>query len=239
MMFSEPLVEARLVWRYKRFLADVEFACGSRATAHVAYPGAMLGLMTPGSRVLLSRSTNPARKLGWSWELVEAGPVDGSGPAQWIGVNTARPNVLVAEALAAGLLAPFTGYGRIRREVPYGRASRVDFLLENEGRPPCYLEVKNCHLLRTQGRAEFPDCVAARSAKHMDELAAMTAAGFRAALVYVVQMHADSFAVAADFDPAYAAASERAKAAGVEVYAYACRVSAREVVIDRPIPVVG
>ena len=238
MKFPEPLIEARLIQRYKRFLADVEFADGTHATAHVANPGAMLGLAAPGSRVLLSRSTNPKRKLGFSWEAVEAAPI-GGGAAQWVGVNTARPNMLVAEALKARALAPFADYARVRPEVKYGQKSRVDFLLERDGAPPCFLEVKNCHLMRREGLAEFPDCTAARSARHMEELAQMTREGFRAALVFIIQMRAESFDVAADIDPAYARAYRAAREAGVDVHAYACNVAPDGIVIAGKVPVTG
>ena len=236
MRFSEPLLEGRLVERYKRFLADVDLPGGERVTAHCANPGAMLGLKEPGSRVLLSRAGNPNRKLAFNWEFVEVEA--GGGPAQLVGINTSRPNLLVAEALRAGRLAPFSGYPRVRSEVKYGRASRVDFLLERDGEPPCYLEVKNCHLMREPGFAEFPDCVAARSAKHLYELADMVAAGHRAALVYVVQMAADCFDVARDLDPAYDRAFRHALSAGVETYAFTCRITPEEVAIGREIPVV-
>jgi sugar fermentation stimulation protein A len=235
MRFSAPLLEGRLVQRYKRFLADIDLASGERVTAHCANPGAMLGLTAAGSRVFVSRSTNPLRKLGFSWEVVEA-PFDGA--AQLVGINTSRPNALVAEALAAGALKPLAGYERIRPEVKYGRNSRVDFLLEADGRRPCYLEVKNCHFMRRPRLAEFPDCVAARSAKHLGELTAMVAAGARAVLVYVIQMDADRFDVARDIDPAYDAAFARALAAGVESYAYTCRVTTEEIAIEREVEVV-
>lgn len=222
--------------RYKRFLADVLLDTGEEVTAHCANPGAMLGLVEAGRRVRLARATAPGRKLAYSWEFVEAGPE--GAPAQWIGVNTLRPNALVAEALALDQLPPLSGYDQVRREVRYGRASRVDFLLESEGRPPCYLEVKNCHLMREPGFAEFPDCVAARSARHMDELAEMAAAGARAALVVVIQMGADRFDVARDIDPAFDRAFRAAREAGVETYAYSCRITPDEVVIDRPVAIV-
>ena len=236
MRFHEPLIEGRLVQRYKRFLADVDLAGGGRVTVHCANPGAMLGLQEPGSRVLLSRATNPKRKLGYSWEFVETAA--GGGPLQLVGINTSRPNLLVAEALQERRLAPFARYDRIRPEVRYGRSSRVDFLLEADGEPPLYLEVKNCHLMRSAGFAEFPDCVAARSARHLHELAAMVAAGCRAALVYVIQMDAERFDVARDIDPAFDAAFRHALAAGVESYAYVCRLTPQEVAIDRPVPIV-
>src|SRR3712207_5923501 len=235
MRFSAPLLEGRLVQRYKRFLADIDLASGERVTAHCANPGAMLGLTAAGNRVLVSRSTNPLRKLGFSWEVVEA---SFHGAPQLVGINTSRPNALVAEALADKRLAPLAGYDRVRPEVKYGKNSRVDFLLESEGRPPCYLEVKNVHFMRRPGLAEFPDCVAARSAKHLGELADMVAAGAHAVLVYVIQMDAERFDVARDIDPAYDAAFRHALAAGVESYAYVCRVTPEEVTIDRAVEIV-
>lgn len=194
----------------------------------------MLGLLTPGSRALLSRSTNPARKLAWSWRVVEA---DLPGGPQWVGIDTGLPNRLVAEALAEDRLEPLAGYATHRAEVAYGRASRVDFLLTQDGRPPCYVEVKNCHMMREPGLAEFPDCRAARSARHMGELADMVRAGARAAVVIVVQMRADRFDVARDIDPAFDAAFRRARAAGVEAYAYACDVGPEGFVIARPVEI--
>ncbi|HEX8165311.1 MAG TPA: DNA/RNA nuclease SfsA [Beijerinckiaceae bacterium] len=237
MRFPFPLIEGRLALRYKRFLADVDLDTGERVTAHCANPGAMLGLIEPGSRVYLSRSENPRRKLAFSWELVDIAKA-GEAP-RLVGVDTTRPNALVAEALREGRLAPLAGYGRVRPEMRYGRGSRVDFLLESEGRPPCYLEVKNCHLMRERGLAEFPDCVAARSARHMDELAGMAAGGARAVLVFVIQMEAERFDVARDIDPAYDAAFRRARAAGLEAYAYVCRLSPEEVEIEREVPIVS
>jgi sugar fermentation stimulation protein A len=234
MHFPAPLTEGRLVQRYKRFLADVDLATGERVTAHCANPGSMLGLTAAGNRAFLSRSHNTARKLPFSWEIVEA---SFDGAARLVGINTARPNALVAEALAAGQLAPLAGYGRIRPEVKYGRHSRVDFLLEADGRPPCYVEVKNVHFMRAPGLAEFPDCVAARSARQLGELSAMVAAGARAVLVYVIQMEAERFDVARDIDPAYDAAFRRALAAGVESYAYTCRVTPSEIAIEREVPI--
>jgi len=236
MRFQETLLEGRLIERYKRFLADIELDGGEVVTAHCANPGAMMGLKEPGSRVFLSRATNPNRKLKYNWEFVEVAA--GGGPRQLIGINTSRPNLLVAEALAEGRLAPFADYDRVRPEVKYGRNSRVDFLLEKDGAPPCYLEVKNCHLMREAGFAEFPDCVAARSAKHLYELADMVATGARAALVYVIQMDAERFDVARDIDPAYDKAFRHALAAGVESYAYVCRITPEEVTIDRRVEIV-
>jgi sugar fermentation stimulation protein A len=237
MRFSSPLIPATLIRRYKRFLADVTLADGSETTVHVANPGSMLGLVMPGTRVFLSRSESKGRKLPLSWELVE---VDfGAGP-ELVGVNTGWPNRLVEEAIASGKLPALAGYPRLRREVKYAKASRVDFLLERDDAPPCFVEVKNVHMMRSPGRAEFPDCVTARGARHLDDLAAEVARGHRAAMVYLIQIgSAESVAFARDIDPAYGAAFDRAKDAGVEAYALACRISQEGIEAIRAIPVLG
>lgn len=234
MRFPAPLLEGRLVRRYKRFLADVELADGAVVTVHCANPGSMLGLAEPGMRVFLSRSTNAARKLPLSWELVEA---PGCG---LVGINTALPNRLVEEALRGGRIAALAGYPELRREVPYGARSRVDFVLAGPGRPDAYVEVKNVHFSRVPGLAEFPDSVTARGARHLDELAAVVAGGGRAAMLYLVQ-RTDSvrFAICRDLDPAYGLAFERARAAGVEMLAYRCTIDAEAIAVGEAIPVLA
>ena len=229
MQFCSPLERGRLIQRYKRFSADVELDDGRAVTAHCPNPGAMLGLNTPGLPVWLSRSDSPTRKLAHTLELVEA---DGG----LVGVNTMHPNRLTAEALAHGLIPELTGYDTVRPEVRYGENSRVDFLLTAQDRPPCFLEVKNVHLSRGGGLAEFPDCVAARSLKHLRELAREREAGARAVMLFVVQrMDCAEFAAAADLDPAYAAGLIEAAVRGVEVLCYGCKIEASGITLSAPL----
>ena len=236
MRFPSPLIPATLIRRYKRFLADVTLASGEGITVHVANPGAMIGLAATGSRVWLSKSPNPSRKLPYSWELVE---VDFGTGSELVGINTGHPNGLVAEALAAKAIPDLAGYASVRREVKYGTNSRVDFLLEQPGKPPCYVEIKNVHLMRQPGLAEFPDCVTTRGTKHLDELGAMAVAGARAVMLFVIQIaSAERFALARDLDPAYDAAFERARKAGVGAAAWKCGISREMIEIASPIPIV-
>ncbi len=231
-----PLISATLVRRYKRFLADVVLPDGEIVTAHVANPGAMMGLAAPGSRVWLSKSDNPKRKLAHSWELIE---VDLGAGSELVGVNTAHPNPLVGTALAARIIPELSGYASIRREVKYGKNSRVDFLLEDPMRPPCYVEIKNVHLMRQPGLAEFPDAKTERGAKHLEELGDAVAAGCRAVMLYLIQIgSASRFALARDIDPKYAAAFDRARARGVEAIAWRCIISCESIEIAAPVPII-
>jgi sugar fermentation stimulation protein A len=234
MRFSAPLIPATLIRRYKRFLADVTLPSGEEVTVHVANPGSMLGLAAPGSRVWLSKSDNAKRKLPHSWELVE---VDFGSGAETVGVNTAHPNALVAEAIAAGAIPELTGYATARREVKYGKNSRVDFLLEGPDRPPGYVEVKNVHMMRVAGLAEFPDSVTARGAKHLVELSDMVAAGNRAVMLFLIQIGSSArMKLARDIDPAYGAAFDKARAVGVEAIAYTCGVTTEGIAVAGRVP---
>jgi sugar fermentation stimulation protein A len=153
------------------------------------------------------------------------------------GVNTLTPNRLVAEALAADAIPELTGYAVHRREVKYAEASRVDFLLTGPDRPDCYLEIKNCHLRRAGTLAEFPDCVAARSTRHLKDLADEVARGARAVAMFVVQRtDCETFSACADLDPKFAAGLAAAADAGVEVLVYRCAMSSEAITIERRIP---
>ena len=219
MDFPDPLLRGTLVKRYKRFMADVVLESGDTVTAHCANTGAMLGVQNPGSEVWLSPARNPDRKLKFTWEMIRIGE-------GLVGINTAHPNKIVAEAIEAGKIPELSGYGDLRREVKYGTNSRIDILLSEDGKPDCYVEIKNVHLMRDTGVAEFPDSVSTRAAKHQGELANMVEQGARSVTVYLCQREdCDSFRLAADIDPDYARAVKDAKQRGVEAICYACALT--------------
>ncbi|MEM8587306.1 MAG: DNA/RNA nuclease SfsA [Pseudomonadota bacterium] len=237
MRFATPLIEGRLIRRYKRFLADIALPDGTEVTAHCANPGGMIGLNMPGIGAYLSYHDKPSRKLKHSLELVRLD--DGT----FVGINTSHPNGLVEEAIRDGTIAELSGYESLRREVRYGKNSRIDILLESPDRPPCYVEVKNVHLTRPDGphptAAEFPDAVTARGAKHLREMTDMVDDGARAVMVYLVQRSDnDHFRIAADIDPAYDDALRQARAKGVEAICYACQVSPAGITVEKPLPLV-
>jgi sugar fermentation stimulation protein A len=232
MRFQTPLQPARLVRRYKRFLADVVLEDGREVTAHCPNPGAMMGLAEPGMRIWLEPNDDPRKKLKYGWRLVEL------DRGHMAGIDTGVPNRIVGEALAEGRIESLSGYGTIRPEQRYGENSRIDFLLSEPGRVDAYVEVKNVHLRRDGDWAEFPDCVTARGAKHLAELARIVRGGGRAVMLYVVQRtDCARFRLAPDLDPAYARAFDAARAAGVEMICHGTGISPEGVTLSGPLPV--
>jgi sugar fermentation stimulation protein A len=230
MQFAPPLVEARLIQRYKRFLADVEIPGERYVTVHCPNPGSMLGLAEPGSRCWLSPKTGT--KLPYGWELVET---RASGIAALVGINTGRANAIVAEGLAAGAF-PGLPTAAIAREVKVGAASRLDFRLADAAGEPCWVEVKSVTLSRRPGIAEFPDARTDRGSRHLAELGRLAEAGARAVLLFLVQRgDCREVRLAADIDPTYAAAMTQARAQGVEIRAFSCEISPRGIDAGREI----
>ncbi|MFV0513015.1 MAG: DNA/RNA nuclease SfsA [Jhaorihella sp.] len=232
MRFQTPLVPARLIRRYKRFLADCRLQDGRDVVAHCANPGSMLGLAEPGTKIWLEPNDDPRKKLKFGWRLVD------HENGHFTGVDTSLPNRALRAALQAGAVEPLAQYATVRAEVAYGKNSRVDFLLTQPGLRDAYVEVKSVTLSRTPGLAEFPDSVTARGTRHLNELARMAQAGHRAVMLYLVQRTDTArFTLAHDIDPAYAAAFRDATAAGVESLAFGCTISPRAVELGAPLPV--
>ncbi|AKS44706.1 sugar fermentation stimulation protein A [Octadecabacter temperatus] len=229
MRFATPLVSARLIRRYMRFLSDMELEDGSVVKAHCPNPGSMMGLKDEGIRVWIEGNDDPKKKLDWGWRLIELDDA-------FVGIDTGAANGIVAEALSNGI-ADLGEYETIRPEVKYREKSRVDFLLSAEGRRDCYLEVKSVTLSRETGLAEFPDSVTARGAKHLGDLAAMVEQGHRAVLLFLVQRtDCTHVTLAADLDPTYAAAFKSALAAGVEVMCFDCTISPEGISLANRLP---
>lgn len=221
MRFAGPLLRGTLLRRYKRFFADILLDNGETVTGHCPNPGSMLSVNQPGSQVWLSRTDKPTRTLAYTWELIRVGEA-------LVGINTGRPNRLVADALARDRIPELSGYSSMRREVRYGRNCRIDLLLERPGRPTCLVEIKNVTMRRSLGNGgpiEFPDSVTARGVKQLSELADEARRGNRAVMLYVAQRSdAQRLAFASDVDPAYGRAVLAAADAGVESYCYRCHV---------------
>jgi sugar fermentation stimulation protein A len=240
MKFEQPLLEGRLIRRYKRFLADVRLADGSEVTAHCPNTGSMLGCQPADGRVWLSRSDNPARKLAYTWELVE------TVPGSIACINTARPNSQAREAIEAGRISPLLGYSHCRSEVKYGEEkSRIDLLLSgHDAQPDAWVEVKNVTLAEN-GQGFFPDAVTTRGQKHLRELMAQVALGDRAVLFFVVNHTAITTVRPADhIDPHYGQLLRQAHEAGVEVMAYRAALANAEgspsgsMALTEPVPVI-
>jgi sugar fermentation stimulation protein A len=214
-----PLTDGHILRRYKRFLADVELLDGSQVTAHVANTGSMAGCWKPGAPVQLSLSANPGRKLPWTLERVDMG-------GGWIGVNTARPNAVLAEGIAAGRVPALDGYGQMRREVPFaaaGHRGRLDIGLSSGAQRDALVEIKNVTLLEGD-LVRFPDAVSARGRKHLDLLLAALEGGSRGVMIFAVNRAEGAvFAPAWEIDPAYGVRLREVAAAGVEILAVRIR----------------
>ena len=235
MKFSDPLVRGRLIKRYKRFLVDIELESGKVVVAHCANPGSMMNLLQPDAEVWLSLASNPNRKLKYTWEMIRYEDT-------LIGLNTSLPNKIVEDAIQQDLVAEFTEYDSLKREVKYGENSRIDILLQSSNLPDCYLEVKSVTLKRPENGnnlAEFPDSVTVRGTKHLHELSGQVANGNRAAMFYLVQREdCDRLSIAGDIDPNYANAFIAARKAGVEMLCYGCSISPEAIKIRRKLEIV-
>lgn len=232
MQFIPALQPATLVQRYKRFLADVVTPEGVALTLHCPNTGAMTGCATPGDTVWYSTSENTKRKYPYTWEITQT--ADG----EYICVNTLRANQLVKEAISLDLIPELRGYNTLKSEVKYGAEnSRIDFMLQAEDRPECYIEVKSV-TLADRDYGYFPDAVTLRGQKHLRELISVAAAGKRAVLLFAVLHSAiGRFSPARHIDPKYAQLLNEAQKQGVEVLAYKAELSADNMTLRSALPV--
>ena len=218
-----------LVRRYKRFLADISLATGETLTVHCPNSGSMRGCSDPGSPVMISKSDNRRRKYAWTLEMVQRQEI-------WIGVNTARTNNIVREALENETINDFGQILSIRPEIKVSDHSRLDFLLTTKT-GQLYLEVKNCSLAEN-GTAMFPDAVTARGTKHLYELDRLRREGNRCAVLFCIQRgDADRFMPAAHIDPEYAETLWKVRKNGVQVLAYRAEVTPEAITLTTRLPV--
>ncbi len=230
MQFPSPLIHGLLIKRYKRFLADIQLEDGSAITAHCPNTGTMLTCSTPGSAVCLSIANNPKRKYLYTLEMVKDG-------ATWVGVNTARTNRLIAEAIANGEIAEFKNVDKVVTEIKTSSHTRLDLQLM-QGNRSIYLEIKTCSLVM-DGCAMFPDAVTTRGTKHLHELTRLAEEGAEACIFFLVQrMDADRFAPAIHIDPQYGEALQQAIAAGVVALVYQAHVSPEGIHVLGSLPAV-
>ena len=220
--YAQPLEPARFLRREKRFTAHVE-KDGRRVPVHTNNTGSMLGLLRPGSEVLLSRADNPKRKLKWTLEQARF-----HGLA--VGVNTSVPLRMLQAAWRAGAMPELAGCRGFRREAVRGE-SRLDALLDTGQDGPAgelWVECKNVTLVEDGTVALFPDAATERGRKHLRELVDAVRSGARAALFFLIQRgDAECFAPAGLVDPEYEDLLYRALDAGVEAWPYRARVTPR------------
>ncbi len=222
------LVRGVLVKRYQRFKADVRLDDGQVVTAHCPNSGSMKSCSEPGRPVYLSQSPNLKRKLAYTWEMIEM-------PGSLVGVHTNVPNRLVRVSVEEGFIPELVGYDRIRSEVPYGRNSRIDILLERAGGGKCFVEVKNCTLLEGD-IAYFPDAKTERGRKHLVELQAQVDRGDRGVMFFLIQrMDARAFMPADHIDPAYGLELRKAVRSGVEMLVYDVSMDLNGIAIRKPV----
>lgn len=231
MRITLPTVEGKFVRRYKRFFAEVELDDGSVVTAHCPNTGSLIGCLEPGSRAVLRDSQDELRKLRYTFQAIRVGRT-------LVNVDTSLPNAAVFHAIERGAIPELAGYDEARREVVYGKNSRIDVLLTRKSGELCYVEIKNT-TYAIGDSAAFPDAVTERGLKHLGELTRMRKRGHRAVQFFFVSRDdVDSFRPADEVDPEYARALRKAARAGVEVLAYSNRVRRDSIELARKLEVV-
>ena len=233
MQFTPPLQRATLVQRYKRFLADVITSDGNELTLHCPNTGAMTGCAQPGNTVWYSTSENTKRKYPHTWELTETqnGAV--------ICVNTLWANRLTKEAIEQDRISELSGYSTLKSEVKYGaERSRIDFMLQADSRPDCYIEVKSVTLAEDEF-GYFPDAITERGQKHLRELMSVAAEGKRAVIFFAVLHSAITrFSPARHIDAKYAQLLIEAQQKGVEILIYKAELSADTMTLKEPLAMI-
>ncbi len=227
MNFENPLISGVLIKRYKRFFVDVKVK-DKIITAHCPNTGSMMGLISKGNRVWISKSNNEKRKLKYTLQIIESSK-------KKIGVNTHITNKIVLESLKNNFLKEFSKNSIIKTEQKFGDHTRFDFLIIEKDKKS-FIEVKNVTLSRTSGIAEFPDAVTTRGSKHIKDLIEAKNKGYSSYLLYVIQREdCNKFKIAKDIDPEYYRLLTLAKKNKINILCYDCKFSSKGIKLNNKI----
>ena len=229
MKFTKSLIKGKLVKRYKRFFTDVNLN-QETIVAHCPNTGSMMGLLDEGNEVFVSKNDDPKRKLKYTLEIIKV-------KKRLFGVNTHFANKIALHGLTNNLIKEITNNDNINPEVFFDKETRFDFLIEKNNQK-IFVEVKNVTLLRKNKIAEFPDAVTSRGSKHLKTLIEATKKGYKTYLLFLIQIEGvTSFQIAKDIDKEYYENYKHAKKAGVKFLAYRCKISSKEIKIEKKIKI--
>jgi sugar fermentation stimulation protein A len=231
MKFTKSLVKGKLIKRYKRFFVDVRLD-NETVTAHCPNTGSMKGLLDQGNNVYLLKHDDPKRKLKYGLEIVKA-------QKNLVGVNTHMANKIVNHGLSNNLINELKNNDVIKPEVFFNKETRFDFLVE-KNKQKSFVEVKNVTLFRDKNTAEFPDAVTSRGSKHLLALIDAIKKGYKSYLIFLVQIqNMEKFKIASDIDSEYYKNYLNAKKAGVNFLAYRCKISSKEIFIEKKLKIIN
>jgi len=231
MEFTKSLIKGKLIKRYKRFFADVKLD-KEIVTAHCPNTGSMKGLLNEGNEVFVSKNDNPKRKLKYTLEIIKV-------KKKLVGVNTHFANKIAGHGLANNLVKEVSNNESIKPEVFFNKETRFDFLIEKH-KQKIFVEVKNVTLFRNEKIAEFPDSITSRGSKHLLTLIDATKKGFKAYLLFLIQIQGiECFKIAKDIDKEYYENYLLAKKAGVVFLAYRCKINSKEIKIEKKIKIIN
>ena len=231
MKFTKSLIKGKLVKRYKRFFTDIKL---NRETivAHCPNTGSMMGLLDEGNEVFVSKNDDPKRKLKYTLEIIKV-------KKSLVGVNTHFANKIAFHGLSNNLVKEVKNTNNIKPEVFFDKETRFDFLVEKDNQKT-FVEVKNVTLSRKDKLAEFPDAVTSRGSKHLKTLIEATKKGYKTYLLFLVQIQGvTDFKIAKDIDKEYYENYKLAKKAGVKFLAYRCKISSKEIKIEKKIKIIN
>ncbi|MDA9985451.1 DNA/RNA nuclease SfsA [Candidatus Pelagibacter sp.] len=231
MKFTKPLIKGKLIKRYKRFFTDVKIS-NEIVTAHCPNTGSMKGLLDEGNEVFISKNDDPKRKLKYTLEIIKV-------KKNLVGVNTHFANKIAFHGLSNNLVKEVANSDSIKPEVFFDKETRFDFLIE-KNKQKIFVEVKNVTLFRKDKTAEFPDAVTSRGSKHLKTLIEAVKKGYKSYLLFLVQIEGvDNFKIAKDIDKEYFENYLLAKKGGVTFLAYQCKISSKEIKIDKKIKIIN